>query len=576
MSGHANKQEQQQKQQQQMQNNQIKNNNKILPSSTNLKINENSTTSKNNIKSENLNRATNFLNGKIKTDSSQMNDNKVQTPNSKNKQFVPLKSPLNSRNQQQNGINQKTPNKANTLPLIKNNNNNERSSSKNGPRGSHVDIHELNDKFLLSNRNLSKQDTYARTQSVTRDSWQVQFKECMRHHRLVKDNNLEKTCDSCNIGYVLCDACRSERNIPFSTAQVCIDCAPAAYAVRGLIEKRDKLIRELHYNTQKLEDDWDKIKRETERLRGELDESENLRETMQEDYRKSVADCIQRENENVELVQNLANRIREIHSLESSLTTNQELMEAMLELLRSGMYSDCTISLSSSGNKYPLHRSILAARSPYFRTLLESVPSSSNQNQKNQKGALPVSSNTYSLDNIDSETMDQLLKFVYCGKCDELKSDSVALKLYTQADKFSLPSLKELIISYFINRLDKFNWTEIAASTQEIQNSSNKFKKYLYEFVLSEIKRNSIDIESDNPQWLKIKQGNPAFAVEILEKMMKTKNENKKKAELKQADESLVPDDYPPESVGDLSELNTPTNQQQKQPLKPITPVRRK
>jgi hypothetical protein len=172
-----------------------------------------------------------------------MSDNKkapVITPNTQRKQFVPLKSATNTKtttkehdiihgsmhrsksinDAKSNGLGKKsspqTPNNKN----IKN--------AKDAIKSHQVDMHQL-DAMLLPNSKINKpkQDTYSTTHSIAKESWQQNYKECQRHQRLVKDDNLEKKCSSCGILYVLCETCRKDHQIPFNDDDTCIDCAPS-------------------------------------------------------------------------------------------------------------------------------------------------------------------------------------------------------------------------------------------------------------------------------------------------------------------------------------------------------------
>lgn len=387
-----------------------------------------------------------------------------------------------------------------------------------------VSIQKL-DAELLPNLKLNKvrQDTYARTHSIARESWQINYKECMRHQRLVKDNNLEKTCDSCNTLYVLCEACRNEREVPFGNGEVCIDCAPSAHKVRGLIDKRDALIRELHYKTQKIEDVHTKSLRGLENAKQQIADSDELRQQMQEDYRKSVADCIQRDNENVELAQKLAESTKEISQLQVASNTQKELVEDYMKMLRSGAYADCEVVLTQCGVRFPLHKNILAARSEYFRGLIEGQHTSQPVPQNNKRQSVQTQTLIgYNLDGVDKETAQEVFEFIYCGRCNNIVDEKSAVSLYDIASRLGMPSLQDVIITHFITKLSRENWTEIAAATLIIQSNSKKFKDYLRDFIINEC-TDLIDINSvdRNSEWSRLKEKNPGFAVEILESRMK-------------------------------------------------------
>lgn len=159
--------------------------------------------------------------------------NAILTPNTQKKQFIPLKSAT---------ANGKVSSSDNNMQRSRSNNDNRvapsavngkggksaKGGGKKDPKNYQVDMHELDATLLPNSKHWkSKQDTSALTHSIAKESWNQNYKECMRHARLAKDDNLEKTCPSCNIIYVLCEACRNEREIPFNDDDTCIDCAPS-------------------------------------------------------------------------------------------------------------------------------------------------------------------------------------------------------------------------------------------------------------------------------------------------------------------------------------------------------------
>ena len=168
-----------------------------------------------------------------------MTDKKAQvnTPNSNSKK-VPLKSASNQnkrptedteirgsmqRSKSTNDTKANGLNKKSTTP-----------NDKKGKKGkehveTHVDMNQLNAQLLPNTNRRVRQtiDTASLTHSIARETWQQTYKECERHPRLAKDDNLEKRCSACNKQYVLCEQCRTDQQIPFTDDDTCIDCAPS-------------------------------------------------------------------------------------------------------------------------------------------------------------------------------------------------------------------------------------------------------------------------------------------------------------------------------------------------------------
>ncbi|GIX69153.1 TD and POZ domain-containing protein 3 [Caerostris extrusa] len=93
------------------------------------------------------------------------------------------------------------------------------------------------------------------------------------------------------------------------------------------------------------------------------------------------------------------------------------------------------LKLPAGTETFPVHRSILSARSLVFRTMLQHK-----------------FSDTVDVEDLDAYTMRQLLLYVYTGNIDDLQWENVA-KLYSVGDRFKLLCLKEKCVSIFKNFL---------------------------------------------------------------------------------------------------------------------------
>ena len=302
-----------------------------------------------------------------------------------------------------------------------------------------------------------------------------------------------------------------------------------------------------------MEDDVIKSQKEVENLRQDLHESEQLRQEMQEDYRKAVADCMSKENENVELVQKLASAIKEIHQLQVSNQTHDELIKDLNNLLVNGEYADCFVQIGSTGERIALHRAILASRSQFFKNMINAPPPTAQQNKG--KGAPVSNTNVLNLDNMTRDNANQILEYVYCGKCRPITDDESAKELYDIAENLGFASLKDIVVDYYVNKLDRDNCIQIASKTLYIQNNSEKYKEYIKDFILNE----GQDLIESNPpsdQWRRLKQENPSFAVELLEKKIE-KDDRKYKKLNAYHDEIGKQSDY---SIAETAETVNATN----------------
>ena len=118
---------------------------------------------------------------------------------------------------------------------------------------------------------------------------------------------------------------------------------------------------------------------------------------------------------------------------------------------------------------------------------------------------------------MSKDNANQILEYIYCGKCRNITDDNVAKELYDLASRLGFTTLKDIVVDYYVNKINHENCLEIASKTLYIQNSSEKYRDYVKDFILNEC----TDLIESNPtsdQWRRLKQENPLFAVELLEK----------------------------------------------------------
>lgn len=94
---------------------------------------------------------------------------------------------------------------------------------------------------------------------------------------------------------------------------------------------------------------------------------------------------------------------------------------------------------TSDGKILKCHRSVLAARSPVFEAMFAS-------DMEEAKGVVKIN-------DFDSETINQMLRFVYWLKVEKL--DDIVVDLIYAADKYQIQELKEICIDSLIANLDQ-------------------------------------------------------------------------------------------------------------------------
>ena len=105
--------------------------------------------------------------------------------------------------------------------------------------------------------------------------------------------------------------------------------------------------------------------------------------------------------------------------------------------------SDFTIVVNK--REFPVHRSVLAARSPVFRALITT-------DMKEKRESKVV------LHDIDEELTEQLLHFIYTGSAPKIKE--MANRLSILADYFDLPDLKLYCAQTLFSELSEDNVLE--------------------------------------------------------------------------------------------------------------------
>jgi len=97
---------------------------------------------------------------------------------------------------------------------------------------------------------------------------------------------------------------------------------------------------------------------------------------------------------------------------------NESLNTDLNSLLENGLYADFTLLVG--GKEFQLHKAILASRSPYFKTMLESDFEESRKNR-------------LEIDDVELELFEEFLRYVYTDTVDEM--DENASDLLILADK---------------------------------------------------------------------------------------------------------------------------------------------
>lgn len=125
------------------------------------------------------------------------------------------------------------------------------------------------------------------------------------------------------------------------------------------------------------------------------------------------------------------------------ITENKEiaLSTQYEQMFNNDKYSDFTI-ITLDGQRIPVHRNILSARSVVFDAMLQT------KMKENED-------NTALIKDIEGKTLIEFLRFLYSGKVQDLKE--IAGDLLYAANKYELPDLKPLCVKFLCYDLEESN-----------------------------------------------------------------------------------------------------------------------
>lgn len=136
--------------------------------------------------------------------------------------------------------------------------------------------------------------------------------------------------------------------------------------------------------------------------------------------------------------------IERIYPISISELNSMNLSRDLRTLFMSQKYSD--ICLQVNDQNFHAHRFILSARSSEFDRMLKNCPR-----------------NVITLENLDPETLENLLLYIYTG---EVSDSNKGLLLYKAAIHFCLKDLENMCQKYMIDHMDKIDTCQVLIYTQ--------------------------------------------------------------------------------------------------------------
>jgi speckle-type POZ protein len=182
-------------------------------------------------------------------------------------------------------------------------------------------------------------------------------------------------------------------------------------------------------------------------------------------------------------------------------TCNQtrSLNRDLLSLKSKSYFSDFIIQVGES--IYPVHRSILAARSNVFLTMFQ------------QRDTTEMTSSILNINDYNSSSIDLFLQYFYSDTCvfnDEKKAEEI-LEL---ADKYNVESLKILAEDYFI--LNKDNCLRLLILAD--RHTATRLKDSALKFINNNLAQ--IFSETGTADWTTFRQTYPNLIADLYEKAL--------------------------------------------------------
>jgi len=158
-----------------------------------------------------------------------------------------------------------------------------------------------------------------------------------------------------------------------------------------------------------------------------------------------------------------------------SLDSIEELQHNYSSLLneQDALFSD--VSLDVEGKLYPVHKNILAARSPVFRAMFTG-------------GMREQSEKTIKIYDVDTTIFSEFLRYIYCGQFDEKLLSERTIEVLSTANKYDIRSLKVKCEEILLQRVTKSSAASILMAA-DLYNAS-----HLKQCVVTVITQNFMEV----------------------------------------------------------------------------------
>ncbi len=185
------------------------------------------------------------------------------------------------------------------------------------------------------------------------------------------------------------------------------------------------------------------------------------------------------------------------HCTQTILT--RSLNRDLLTLKSKSYFSDFIIQVGEC--IYPVHRSILAARSNVFLTMFQ------------QKDTIEMTSSILILNDYNPSSIDLFLQYLYSDTC-VLTDEKKAEEILELADKYNVESLKILAEDYFI--LNKDNCLRLLILAD--RHTATRLKDATLKFINNNLSQ--IFSDTGTADWTTFRQTYPNLVADLYEKAL--------------------------------------------------------
>ncbi|GBN86178.1 Speckle-type POZ protein [Araneus ventricosus] len=155
-----------------------------------------------------------------------------------------------------------------------------------------------------------------------------------------------------------------------------------------------------------------------------------------------------------------------IYNAAQKLSACPSALDDLKAIYNNQMLTD--VELKTKTKSFPAHKIWLCARSPVFKTML-----TSDMREKN--------SNHIPIDDLEDDTVQQLLLFLYTDKLEKLSWES-AIKLYFAGDKYQVEKLKVICSSFLVDNVSTTSASELLLLADT--HSDSDLKEAVEDFIL--------------------------------------------------------------------------------------------